>query len=213
MAKYKTADGTEHDLGDGVTDAQIKAISTIAADAAAAAVGGATKSLTDSIGAALAPISTRLEAIEKAGQAPSSKPKGKAAEGEDDPVLASIGELTKRVETLTQERESERGRAETERRVTEYLNRTRPNMTPQARKRLTARLVAAAPKDETALAAATKDALDELSDYGVDVARLNTASPAAEGATKPPASDTAAAKARKLEEIRTHKPSTFVPAS
>ena len=210
MAKFKKADGTEVDL-DGVTDAQITAYMAIASDVSAAALAGVAGTIETVVRQAVEPLAKRVDQWETA-DAPAKGKKPASAEPDEPPAWAKG--LIDTVGSITKEREDARSRAETERRCGEYLNRTRPNMAPAARKRLLDRLVAAAPKDDAGLAAATKDALDELKDFGVDVAKLNTASPAGEGA-KPPTSeaDAAAASKAKREEIRKAGPGGLRPVA
>ncbi|MCA9289381.1 MAG: hypothetical protein KDA05_12385 [Phycisphaerales bacterium] len=211
MAKFRKPDGTEIDLGDGVTDDQVKAIGTIVSASLEPVTESIGKAVKDGLAEAIKPVTERIDKIEQGSDGDADDDDDANDKGGDDKMPAWARTLTETVQGIAKERENERTQRTTEQLVKSYVEKNLPNI--KGKDRLVKRLIGMAPKDEAALKAGVEDIKAEWKDAGVDVEKAFSASPAGEGAKGDDAgADDAERKSKeKVEAIRRAGPGGLKP--
>lgn len=207
-------------------DAKIVGLIESALDGVTAQVTAGTA---ESVSAAIAPITEKLEALggfgeklteleSKLGQA---KPKDQSGGGDpkdqgkgggaSDELMQAIKDLAEKVNGIASEREAEKSQTATTQRVDAWLKQHRPNLPDAARARVRARVIAGNPADDKAVEAAVKDIQQEMADLGVkDVDTMFNADPKNEGGSAGAGDGTAEAKKQaSLDQVKSRKPGEF----
>lgn len=211
MAKWKSPNGTEVDLGDGVNDATVAAIGTMIGASLEPVTASIAETVKTSLSEALAPVTQEIEQIKKAG-APAPDPKAnppKGGGGDAEPPAWAKG-LIEKVDGIAKERDAERDQRTTEQLVKAYFDKHLPNL--QGRDVLMRRAVTAKPKDEAALKTLVGEFQQEYASVvGKDAAtKAFSASPGKEGAKPADADSAAAEKEARLKRIREATPDVVV---
>lgn len=127
---------------------------------------------------------------------------GKKGKGDESgAVAAALKKVQDDLAAMRTERDNEQSQKAVAARVSDFLNTKRPNLPPAARKVIEKALLKAAPKDDAAIEATLTEYVNDAQAMGVDTKPFMADYKGEGGKAGDPASDAAAAEAKKIKDI------------